>query len=236
MRSAMIIGSLAIHVVVFGYALRVAERPHRKPSVVSVIGAKKKEKLEEKPKPKPKPLVAQRPQPAAPVPLKNAPLPVPETAPAPIDTHITLDNSDAPGIDVGPKPGEKAPPKTQSSAPKPVSEAVKKVKVIAPKGDNPEEDTCTEAPSKPVPLSRPSEIEYTTAARENGVEGRMILTVVVGADGSVLDVKVDKSVDPSLDAAVVAAIKTWTFKPAMRCGKPMGGGVFRIAKDFELGD
>jgi protein TonB len=232
----MIFGSLAIHVVVFGYALRVAERPHRKPSVVSVIGEKKKEKAPEKPKPKPKPLVAPKPQPAAPVPLKNAPVPVPETAPAPVETHMTLDNSDAPGIDVGPKPGEKVQPKAQTQAPKAGGEAVKKVKVIAPKGDNPEEDTCTEAPSKPVPEARPSEIEYTTSARENGVEGRLVLTIIIGADGSVIDVKVDKSVDPSLDAAAVAAVKTWTFKPAMRCGKPMAGGVFRIAKTFELGD
>jgi protein TonB len=232
----MIIGSLAIHVVVFGYALRVAERPHRKPSVVSVIGEKKKVKAQEKPKPKPKPLAAAKPQPAAPVPLRNAPVPVPETAPAPVDTHLTLDNSDAPGIDVGPKPGEKTQPKAQTQAPKAGGEAVKKAKIIAPKGDNPEEDTCTEAPSKPVPEARPTEIEYTTAARENGVEGRLVLTIVVGADGAVIDVKVDKSVDASLDAAAVAAVKTWTFKPAMRCGKPMAGGVFRIAKTFELGD
>jgi TonB family protein len=233
----MIIGSLAIHVVVFGYALRVAERPHRRASVVSVVGEKKKEKPQEKPKPKPKAVVAPKVQPAAPVPLKNAPAPVPETAPAPVDTHMTLDNSDAPGIDVGPKPGEKVQPKAQAPGAKSGGgETMKKAKVVAPKGDNPEEDTCTEAPSKPVPQSRPSEIEYTTAARENGIEGRLVLTIIVGPDGSVLDVKIDKSVDPSLDAAAIAAVKTWTFKPAMRCGKPMGGGVFRIAKTFELGD
>jgi TonB family protein len=233
----MIIGSLAIHVVVFGYALRVAERPRRKPSIVSVIGEKKKATPQEKPKPKPKAPVAPKPQTAAPVPLKNAPVPVPEVAPAPVDTHITLDNSDAPGIDVGPKPGEKVQPKPQQQTQKSGGgEAVKKAKVIAPKGDNPEEDTCTEAPSKPVPEARPSEIEYTTSARENGIEGRLVLTIIIGADGSVIDVKVDKSVDPSLDAAAVAAVKTWTFKPSMRCGKPMSGGVFRIAKTFELGD
>ncbi|HEX9103213.1 MAG TPA: energy transducer TonB, partial [Polyangia bacterium] len=44
------------------------------------------------------------------------------------------------------------------------------------------------------------------------------------------------SVDAALDAAAVAAVKTWTFKPAMRCGKPMSGGVFTLARRFELGD
>ena len=232
----MIIGSLAIHVLVFGYALRVAERPRRRATSVAVVGEKKKDKAPDKPKPKPKAVVAPRPAPAAPTPLKNAPVPVPETAPAPVDTHMTMDSSDAPGIDVGPKPGEKVQPKSSAPAPKVEGPKVKREKSLGPKGDNPEEDTCTEAPSKPVPLQRPSEIEYTTAARENGIEGRLVLTIVVGPDGSVLDVKVDKPVDPSLDAAAVAAVKTWTFKPAMRCGKAMGGGVFRIAKTFELGD
>ena len=89
--------------------------------------------------------------------------------------------------------------------------------------DNPEEDNCTEAPSKPSPLTRPSEIEYTQEARANGVEGRLILRITVGADGSVADVQVQGSVDAALDAAAVAAVKTWTFKPAMRCGKADGG-------------
>jgi periplasmic protein TonB len=236
MRNAMIIGSLAIHVLVFGYALRVAERPRRRATSVAVVGEKKKEKAPEKPKAKPKAIVAPKPvAQAAPVPLKNAPAPVPETAPAPVDTHLTMDSSDAPGIDVGPKPGDEPAAKTNAPSQK-VDRNVKREKIAVPKGDNPENDTCTEAPSKPAPLQRPSEIEYTTAARENGIEGRLVLTIVVGPDGSVLDVKVDKSVDPSLDAAAVAAVKTWTFKPAMRCGKPMGGGVFRIAKTFELGD
>src|SRR6185312_5027438 len=105
-----------------------------------------------------------------------------------------------------------------------------------PPSDNPEEDTCTEAPSKPAPVTRPSEIEYTQDARANNVEGRLVLRVTIGADGAVADVVVEKSVEPAIDAAAVAAVKTWTFKPAMRCGKAMAGGVFRLAKTFELGD
>jgi protein TonB len=234
MRTAMIIGSLAIHVIVFGYALRVAERPRRRATSVAIIGEKKK--AVEKPKPKPKPQV-EPPKPkvdVAPVPLKAAPAPVPEVAPAPVETGLQMDNSNAPGIDVGPKPGEKVQPKAQGPAGK--APTVKKEKVLAPKGDNPEADTCTEAPSKPVPLNRPSEIEYTIDARSNGIEGRLVLSIVIGADGSVIDVKVEKSVDAGLDAAAIAAVKTWTFKPSMRCGKAMAGGVFRIAKTFELGD
>jgi TonB family protein len=87
-----------------------------------------------------------------------------------------------------------------------------------------------------VPVNRPSEIEYTQDARANNVEGRLVLRITVGADGAVADVVVEKSVDPSLDAAAVAAVKTWSFKPSTRCGKAMAGGVFRLAKTFELGD
>ena len=62
------------------------------------------------------------------------------------------------------------------------------------------------------------------------------MRITVGADGSVTDVQVQGSVDAALDAAAVAAVKTWTFKPAMRCGKAMAGGVFTLARRFELGD
>ena len=42
-------------------------------------------------------------------------------------------------------------------------------------------------------------IKYPTIAEENGVQGRVIVTFVVERDGSITDVKVVKSVDPSLD-------------------------------------
>jgi len=60
--------------------------------------------------------------------------------------------------------------------------------------------------------------------------------IVVGADGRAADVRVVDGVEPSLDAAAVAAIRTWRFRPAMRCGKPVPGGVYILARRFELGD
>jgi protein TonB len=233
-RNAFIIGSLVIHVIVFGYALRVSEKKKHRVATAVVVAEKKKEP--EKPKPKPKPIV-QKPKVEAPepTPLKNAPTHSTETAPPPVDSGLTMDNSSAPGIDVGPPKGAK--PKEQGGAAKQATHEKPKEKVLGgtTKG-NPEDDNCTEAPSKPSPLTRPSEIEYTQEARANGVEGRLILRITVGADGSVTDVQVQGSVDGALDAAAVAAVKTWTFKPAMRCGKPMGGGVFTLARRFELGD
>ena len=228
----MIIGSLALHVVIFGYALRVSEKKKHR-AATAVVVEKKKEP--EKPKPKPKPIVQKKVAPAVePVPLKNAPTHAPEPAPAPVDAHVTMSNDTGPGIDVGPKKGEtpRAPSAQKQGTQRPAKEKVLGGSV---KG-NPEDDNCTEAPSKPSPLTRPSEIEYTQDARANGIEGRLILRITVAADGSVADVQVQGSVDAALDAAAVAAVKTWTFKPAMRCGKPMAGGVYTLARRFELGD
>src|SRR5262249_53816828 len=90
----------------------------------------KKEKKPEPPKPKPKAPPPPKGEPkAAPEPLKNAPSPVPETAPAPVETHMTFDNSNAPGIDIGPK--GPAQPKQQSGTQKRAAEPVKaKEKVL----------------------------------------------------------------------------------------------------------
>ena len=55
-------------------------------------------------------------------------------------------------------------------------------------------------------------IKYPTIAEENGVQGRVIVTFVVERDGSITDVKVVKSVVPSLDkeaSRVVAGMPKW---------------------------
>jgi protein TonB len=113
---------------------------------------------------------------------------------------------------------------------------VTKRHVPAPKKEEPPEDLCEEAPSKPVALQQPTQIEYTAQARADGVEGRLVLRVIVAADGTVTEVVVVQGVEAALDAGAVAAVKTWTFKPALRCGKPVAGGILTLARRFELGD
>jgi hypothetical protein len=44
------------------------------------------------------------------------------------------------------------------------------------------------------------------------------------------------SVESALDAAAIVSAKKWRFKPAMRCGRPVAGGVYTLARRFELGD
>jgi protein TonB len=58
-----------------------------------------------------------------------------------------------------------------------------------------------------------SNIKYPVVAQENGVQGRVIVGFVVERDGSITDVNILKSVDPSLDreaARVVRSMPRWT--------------------------
>ncbi|MBR6190914.1 MAG: energy transducer TonB [Prevotella sp.] len=50
-------------------------------------------------------------------------------------------------------------------------------------------------------------IKYPVIAEENGIQGRVVVQFVVGKDGHISDVKVAKSVDPSLDKEAVRVVK-----------------------------
>lgn len=50
-------------------------------------------------------------------------------------------------------------------------------------------------------------IRYPKVAEENGIQGRVICTFIVECDGSVTDVKVARSIDPSLDKEAVRVMK-----------------------------
>ena len=55
--------------------------------------------------------------------------------------------------------------------------------------------------------------KYPVVAQENGVQGKVIISFVVERDGSISDVKVARSVDPSLDREaqrVVKSMPKWT--------------------------
>src|SRR5262249_14287719 len=111
----------------------------------------------------------------------------------------------------------------------------KPLHVDEPPPQSSDSGACTEPPGKPEPTMK-TDIEYTEEARAAGVEGRLVLEVTVDADGNVSDVKVISGVAPALDSAAIQTVKTWRFKPAMACGKPVAGGTYRIARRFELGD
>ena len=64
---------------------------------------------------------------------------------------------------------------------------------------------------------------YPIEAVRAGVHGVVRLEAIVGADGSVQDVRVVKSLDRNygLDAEAVRAAKTWRFEAGLKDGSPV---------------
>jgi len=204
----------------------------------------KRNEAKEKPKaapPKPKAAKVDRPsehKAAAPpklAPVNEAPVPSAKVPVAPINMEdVAMSNEDigdAVAIPVVRAPQAAAATKVASIDAEPRR---RRMHDLGPGGPIVEEH-CTEEPSKPDPVFK-TEIEYTAAARAEGIEGKLKLRVVVGADGEVVRVEVLSSVSSELDAAAIAAVKHWRFRPAMACGKPIAGGTYVLARRFELGD
>ena len=77
---------------------------------------------------------------------------------------------------------------------------------------------------------------YPQIAKENGIQGRVILQFVVDETGKVSDPKVLRSVDPSLDAEAIRIVKAmphWT--PGMQDGKAVAVR-YTLPVNFSLGD
>ena len=65
-------------------------------------------------------------------------------------------------------------------------------------------------------------IKYPTIAQETGTQGRVIVQFVVNKDGSIVDVKVVRGVDPYLDKEAIRVISTMPkWKPGEQRGKPV---------------
>lgn len=79
-----------------------------------------------------------------------------------------------------------------------------------------------------------SHVKYPVVAQENGVQGRVTVSFVVERDGSITDVHVVRSVDPSLDreaARVISSMPNW------QPGKQNGSAVrvkFNVPVQFKL--
>ncbi len=63
--------------------------------------------------------------------------------------------------------------------------------------------------------------EYSEEARKAKYQGTVILTITVGPDGRVHDVRVSRSLGMGLDEKAVESVKTWTFDPARKDGVPV---------------
>jgi TonB family protein len=61
---------------------------------------------------------------------------------------------------------------------------------------------------------------YPEDARSAKIEGVVILGIVIGEDGSVIDTTVLRSI-PALDQAAIDAVRQWVFEPTLLNGEPV---------------
>ncbi len=74
---------------------------------------------------------------------------------------------------------------------------------------------------------------YTEQARRAGLEGEVLLEIVVGPDGEVSDIRVVRRLGGGLDDRAVAAVRQWRFSPARRLGAPVAV-IVEVAVEFTL--
>jgi TonB family protein len=63
--------------------------------------------------------------------------------------------------------------------------------------------------------------EYSPEAQELNYQGTVLISLVVDASGSPMDLQIRRPVGLGLDEKAVAAISTWKFEPAQKDGKPV---------------
>ncbi|WP_318457000.1 energy transducer TonB [Photobacterium leiognathi] len=74
--------------------------------------------------------------------------------------------------------------------------------------------------SKPTFATKPSPVSYPRLAKRRGIEGTVLVEVLIGKDGKQLKQKLAKSSGASvLDKAALKAIKLWRFSPHIIDGK-----------------
>jgi protein TonB len=131
-----------------------------------------------------------------------------------------------------PVPDSKAPPETRVAADPDVlgaapdatigaGEVSEATRGTAPEPPLPGIDDYVYVEELPVPVKQivPA---YPEIARDAGVEGLVMVKVLVGKDGRVLDVWLDpKHEIPMLNDAAMSAARKWVFKPAFANGKPV---------------
>ncbi|MEZ5107205.1 MAG: energy transducer TonB [Draconibacterium sp.] len=67
-----------------------------------------------------------------------------------------------------------------------------------------------------------SQVKYPVIAQENGIQGKVYVTFVVGKDGSISNATVARGVDPSLDKEALRVVNNLPkWKPGKQRGKPV---------------
>ena len=86
---------------------------------------------------------------------------------------------------------------------------------------------------EPPSLLKEVKPDYSEEARRRGIEGDVVMEIVVRHDGTVGDVRVLQGLGHGLDERAIAAVRRWRFAPATRRGAPVDVLV-EVAMEFKL--
>jgi len=117
---------------------------------------------------------------------------------------------------------------SQSIAPVLQDIAEEELIIEAPKEDDiiidddalPPSDTFVPYETPPQPV-KPIIPDYPEMARKAGIEGMVVLLVLIDKEGKVRDVQVRKGIGAGLDEAAVAAVRQTPFTPAIQNSRPV---------------
>ncbi|MCA9547001.1 MAG: energy transducer TonB [Myxococcales bacterium] len=181
------------------------------------------------PPPLPPPRVVAAPQPPPPAP---PPQPVAVDAPA-ADAPAPLPALDLPSAVAAPVLGEPGDLTLGALGGAGLAGAVGGGQALAlPAADKLVLDEHTvDEPPRPL-LSPPP--RYPPTARADGIQGRVVVALLVGADGQVEQVQVEQAEPPGVfDGAAVQAVRRWRFQPATYQGRAVRAWA-RQAVRFDL--
>ena len=85
----------------------------------------------------------------------------------------------------------------------------------------------------PPQILKEVKADYTEDARKRGVEGEVVLEIVVRRDGSVGDVKLLNGLPSGLNDRAIAAVRQWRWAPARRLGQAVDV-IVEVAVEFKL--
>jgi TonB family protein len=236
LRLPTVIVSVVLHVALAGGLIAVAQkRELRRRAIQVAVTEEKKKAKPAKPTTPPKPIVYPAIAKAAPV-ARTAPsaAPAARAAAAPVAMNLAMSNS---AMDIGPGIGLEGRAPKAAAAPVKVASALSERRTQRTR-EEAGESACAEEPTRPEVEVQAPAIDYTVypQAQADGIEGKFKARLTIGANGEVESVSVVTGLEPAFDAAIVAALKRWRFKPAMACGKPVAGAVVPFSARFELGD
>jgi TonB family protein len=86
---------------------------------------------------------------------------------------------------------------------------------------------------EPPRLLKEVRADYTEEARQRGLNGDVVLEIIVRRDGSVGDVKILKGMGGGLNDRAIQAVRQWKFAPARRLGTPVDV-IVEVAVEFKL--